>query len=161
MPHQHSSTKLTEVIFHGKYSGSALRCLEALQLQSEKVYFNIPEDLTVVDSEIIMSVLEKETYADLAISTSHWKVFANIISNVYFNCIKNGEELELLFFFDLNDLDIAPETGRVEVLKQWCSEFSKEYHLGQYICRMDAAGDEDYYFDEKGYGPLFYQLFRD
>ncbi|SMP29221.1 hypothetical protein SAMN06264346_11188 [Chryseobacterium profundimaris] len=46
----------------------------------------------------------------------------------------------------------------LDYVKIWTKEFQKNYNFEYYICQMDNANEEEYYFDSNGTGQLYDKL---
>ncbi len=65
-----------------------------------------------------------------------------------------------MFFFDLEDLNEATQKMNIDYLKEWAEEIQKEYNFNYFICQIDNANKEEYYFDSNGIGKLYDEISR-
>lgn len=43
-------------------------------------------------------------------------------------------------------------------LAVWCKNFSYTYNFEEFICQIDNANGDEYYFNKDDYGPLYYTI---
>ncbi|WP_285009603.1 hypothetical protein [Pedobacter faecalis] len=68
------------------------------------------------------------------------KVKDKSISSVFINLGQNADAMELLFFFDLEDLSQTQYIAK-NILKEWAHDFKDRYGFNHFICREELAGD--------------------
>lgn len=74
---------------------------------------------------------------------------------MFVNIGRNDDDFDLLFYFDIKDLDGNNYKLKVDHLNTWANNFCDRHNLNYFIGQMDNANDEEYYFDSNGIGPLY------
>lgn len=81
-----------------------------------------------------------------------------IVPKVFINLGRDNNDIEILFFFDLRDLNEATPGKNIDYLRKWMSEMKRKYHFQYFICQDDNAGEDAYYFDSNGIGRLYNKI---
>lgn len=149
---------LIEVIFKGLLSAIDLSLTRKLAEGAKEIYFNAPEISSVKSSDEVIEIIQSNPYVDLAINTNSLKVDQIVVPKVFINLGRNNDEIEILFFFDLDDLAIGTPADNLNYLKNWTIQIQQKYNFSYFICQMDNANEEEYYFDSNGIGKLFIAL---
>ncbi|WP_265130975.1 hypothetical protein [Chryseobacterium oranimense] len=145
---------LIEVIFKGLFSVIDFSFLEKILLNAKEVRLNDPEINFIKKFEETINVIHSNSYLDLVINTDFLDIKGKIIPRVFINLGRNNEEVEILFFFDLNDIKESNFKMNIDYLKSWTEEFQKKYNFEYFICQPDNADQHEYYFDANGQGKL-------
>lgn len=146
---------LIEIIFRGIFSVLDFSFLRELLAKAREVYFNFPEINSAVAYNDIIEIINSDTYIDLVINTDYLLINEKNIPKVFINLGRDNEDIELLFFFDLKDLGEATQKMNIDYLKSWAEEFQKRNNFGYFICQIDNANKDEYYFDIYGIGKLY------
>lgn len=146
---------LIELIFKGAASKLDYSFLRTLSYEARNIYFVSPEIDLPNNLDQIVNIINSYDYIDLAISTDHLKINEKVIPRVFANVGRNDDEIEVLLFFDLLDLKEPSPKANIDFLRNWTEQFQKEYNFKYFICQMDAADDDEYYFDNFGQGKLY------
>jgi len=144
-----------DIIFKGKFSTTNFNFLKELLVKANEVRFNSPETLVVDTYETVVEVFHSNSYADLVITTDSLVINEVNVPHVFINLTRDGNEVELLFYFDLKDLGIDSYKNKFDTLKNWTLAFNATYGFDYFVCQMDNGNEEEYYFDSNGPGPLY------
>lgn len=148
-------TTLIELIFKGGFSDINLDFLSELVLEAKEIRLNAPELSFSDEFDAIVKIFELNSYVDLVVTTDKLNIAGKIVKDVFINIGRNNNEIELLFYFDLKDLNGSANKSDIDNIKTWANSLQKKYNFIYCICQMDNAGDEEYYFDSNGIGPLY------
>lgn len=132
--------------------------LKDLLPKAEEVRFAFPEVDFSGDFDELLSIISSNDYVDLSIGTNHLKIGRKTIPSVFVNMGKNDEKIEVMFFFDLADLKEFTPKLNADYLRNGVEEFKKTHQFEYFICQMDNAGADEYYFDSNGTGKLYNNL---
>ncbi|MBO9620564.1 MAG: hypothetical protein J7539_16185 [Niabella sp.] len=146
---------LIEIIFKGVLSSVNFNFLKDLVMRAKELYFNSPEISSVKTFDEVIEILNANAYIDLVLNTDELKIYNKDVPKVFINLGRNYNDIELLFFFDLQDLNDLTVKESVDCLMDWTTEFKNNYKFDYFICRADNAGDGEYYFDSQGTGSLY------
>lgn len=149
---------LVEVIFRGLFSIVDFSFVKKLITDAREVYFTSPEINLQITYNTVIRIINSNSYVDLVINTDLLQMKNKIVPNVFINIGRNNEEIEILFFFDSNDLKESNEKMNIDYIKYWTVEFQKKYNFEYYICQMDNADEGEYYFDSSRIGQLYEKL---
>ncbi|MET3878792.1 hypothetical protein [Chitinophaga sp. OAE865] len=149
---------LIDVIFRGLLPALDLSFLKKLLTDAREVHFNFPENRLIKTFEEIIGVIRSNSYVDLAISTDCLDMEGKIVPKVFINLGRDNNDIEILFFFDLRDLNEATPGKNIDYLRKWMSEMKRKYHFQYFICQDDNAGEDAYYFDSNGIGRLYNKI---
>lgn len=148
---------LIEVIFKGLFSIVDFKFVKKLLIDAREVYFTSPEVNSPVTFSSAMRIINSKKYVDLVINTDCLQIKDKIVPKVFI-IGRTNEEIEILLFFDSKDLKETNEKMNIDYVKIWTKEFQKKYNFEYYICQMDNANEEEYYFDSNGTGQLYDKL---
>lgn len=151
---------LIELIFKGTFANVNLIFLKKLVAEAKEIYFNSPEISSIKTFEKVIETLISNTYVDLVITTDNLHINKETVSNVFINLERNDEKIEVLFYFDLNDLNKSISTESIDYLMNWMLEMQHEHNFQYFICQMDNADKNEYYFDSNGIGELYKEISR-
>jgi hypothetical protein len=151
-------TTLTEIIFKGIDSKIDFSFLSALLANSKETRFNAPEIVSSGLFEDVANVFNSESYVDFIITTNSLNISGQVVRDVFINLGLDDGEVELLFYFNLEDVGYLSFKDNIDHLRKWAEHFNSGYNFERYICQMDNAGDEEYYFNENELGPLYRKL---
>lgn len=144
---------LIELIFKGNRQSISLNFLEKIIIEAREIYFNSPELSTIKTFDQVVKIIDSNSYTDLAISTDKLEVYKKTIPKVFINLGCDNDEVDILFYFDLNDLNEPTLKANIDYLNNWAIEFKVKNGFDYFICQPD--GNEDgYYFDNNGIGNL-------
>jgi hypothetical protein len=152
------TSKLIEIIFKGIFLSTHPGFLSKLLIGSKELRFNSPEVSSNYNSYEVINIFQTNDYVDLVIITDKLEVNAKSIKNVFINICRNDTELKVLLYFDLNDVAIGTDKDNIDYLKSWTNEFMNKYNFEYFICQMDNANEDEYYFDTIGLGPLYSEI---
>ena len=130
---------LTEIIFKGRIAKLDLKFLEELILKSDLVRFNTPE-VENMDSHLIIDLLNKAEYADLAFDS----VNLDLAPNIFANLVLIDKKIELLFFLDLKDIKCKTHKEAVDIVIVWSKQFSETYNFDTFQCQVDNADEGEF-----------------
>ncbi|MGM9508120.1 hypothetical protein ACS5NO_10340 [Larkinella sp. GY13] len=151
-------TTLTEIIFKGISSILNFSFLADLLIQAKDVRFHAPDVPSTKNFEKIINIFNSDNYIDLVITTDNLNINGKYIPKVFINLGRNNEEFEILFYFDLKDLRGVNLKENIDFLKDWCYTFKNQYNFTNYVCQIDNAGEEEYYFNNAGLGSLYKKI---
>lgn len=149
---------LVDIIFRGTFSKLNFSFLESLLVNSKEVRFNDPAIDLVKDFEKIIAIIKSHDYFDLVINTDFFTVDEKTVPKVFINLSRNKQDVEILFFFDLDDLKEITLKESLNYLKEWMQKFQNKFGFEYFICQIDNANEDEYYFDIKGFGKLYNNL---
>jgi len=149
---------LIEIIFRGLFATVDYSFLGPFILNSKEVRFNSPEMPNLKDFGEVKSILDENEYADLIINTDLFYFGIKEVSKVFINFCKNGDQIEFLIFFDVTELNTGSLKLNIDYLKSWVEDFQIKHRFSYFICQMDNAQCDEYYFDQNGLGKLYYEL---
>ncbi|MFT3823042.1 MAG: hypothetical protein QM731_03945 [Chitinophagaceae bacterium] len=150
------TSTLIEIVFDGIYGKVNFEFLPQLLSGARDISLYDPEIPLPESLEDIVNVFDSNDYVDIVITTDQLNINDNIVKSGFINLGKNDENVELLLYFDLRELNEVIYKKEIEFLKKWVDEFVNTYRFQHFICKMDNAGEFEYYFDSNGWGP-FYQ----
>ena len=146
---------LVDVIFRGLVSMLDFSFLKDLLSNAREIRFSFPEDQVYETYDKVVDIINSDVYVDLIINTSCLLVGEKIVPRVFINLGRNNEDIEVLFFFDLNDIGEDTPIRNLEYLKGWMIKMQDNYHFQYFICQFDEAAEDEYYFDSNGIGKLY------
>lgn len=146
---------LVEIIFRGLLSSIRPDFLKDLILKAKDLYFNSPAVSAVRTFEEVTQIINSHSYIDLVINTNELGIYEHNLPRVFINFGRNNDEVELIFFFDLKDLSEPTIKESLDLLQNWVSEFKSAYQFNYFICQIDNAAKDEYYFDTFGKGKLY------
>ena len=149
------SSTITELIFSSSFSVVNIDFLFSLISDANEIRFNEPEFSSPFTAQDVLKNIYSNEYIDLVIITDKLEINGKIVKNVFINVGRNSDDFELLFYFDIKDLEGTNYKSKIEDLKNWADYFQNRYNFHYYIAQMDNAGDNEYYFDSNGWGPLY------
>jgi len=149
---------LIEVIFKGSFSKLDFSFLEKLIDEARELYFVSPEIPSVKSFDEVLIALNSNTYVDLVINTDHLIISEKTIPRVFMNLGRDDEDIEVLFYFDLNDLNEGSQKNNIDHLKKWVMNTESQFNFQYSICQADNANEDEYYFDSNGMGRLYEEL---
>jgi hypothetical protein len=150
-----TKTILVELIFRGKFNLSKLSFMIELLKNTREIRFNFPEIETQLNYKEIVDVFDLNDYVDFVITTDNLNISGQQVKNVFINIGLNEEVLEFFFFFDLKDLNKTSDKMSLDFLRIWCNEIIGKYLFDKVICKIDNGNELEYFFDERGFGPLY------
>lgn len=151
---------MVEIVFKGIFSALNFSFLRKLLTDAHEVYFNSPARNFVITFSSVIETMNFENYVDFVINTDCLHINEKVVSKVFINLGRKDEDVELLFFFDLKDINEPTQKMDIDYLKSWVEEFQKQYDFEYFICQMDNADEKEYYFNSNGLGPLYDKLSR-
>lgn len=146
---------LIEVICKGLFSALNFNFLEKILLHAKEIHFNDPELNSIKDFDEVISIINSNPYFDLVINTDFLDIKGKIVPRVFINLGRDNDEVEILFFFDVKDLEESNFKMSIDYLKDWIEEFQRKYNFNYFICQPDNADQYEYYFDTNGQGKLY------
>ncbi len=150
---------LIELIFKGLYSSLNFSFLEKFLFEAKEIRFNFPENQdSSISFDESLSIIHSNEYVDLTINTDHIEMSEKIVPRVFINFGRNNNEIELFFFFDVNDLNEQTLKKGIDFVRNWSKTIRTKYDFQYFICQMDNADSDEYYFDSNGIGKLYDDL---
>lgn len=146
---------LIEIIGKGVFTTLNFNFLRKMLLHAKEARFNDPEINSIKDFDEMINIINSNSYCDFVISTDFLDIRGKIIPRVFINLVRNNDEVEILFFFDLKDLKESNFKMSLDYLKDWIEEFQIKYNFNYLICQPDNADQHEYYFDTNGPGKLY------
>lgn len=147
-----------DLIFKGKASLVDLSFLRQLLDNAKESRFNDPERVSFEDYEELLKIIKGNDYIDFVITSDNLAIDNLTIKNVFVNLGLNEGEFELLYFFDLRDLNFSDSNNSLVFLKDWAGKFCYRYSFDYLLCRLDNGTENEYYFKKDGFGPLYETL---
>lgn len=149
---------LVETIFKGNSRKINFLFLHDLLIGAHQVYFNFPVSVKDVTPPNILATVNGNTYVDLVINTNNLLVNGKFVRKVFINLGKQDDLIDILFFFNVDDLGLDDSKANLKLLKLWAEKFAIMFGFEYFICQFDNAEKNEYYFDANGYGPLYDNL---
>jgi hypothetical protein len=149
---------LVDIIFKGKMPSLNLDFLKIWLDKCNYSYWTIPEDVGADSFADIVKTIQAESYVDFIISTNHLEVLEKHLKRVSINLVKDEEELEVLIFMDVADVDRAPIKENLTYINLWMLYMKDKYNFNSFRCQMDNGNSQEYFFDSTGPGPLMEQV---
>lgn len=146
---------LVDIVFTGEYSSLDFEFIKNLMSKSRVVRFNSPEISAPGKYEEAIAVFNSNEYADLVVITDHLDVDGVIIPHVFINLTRDENEFELLFYFDLKEFSSGAYKEKFAMLEAWARAYKANYGFNYFVCQINHASEEEYYFDSNGLGPLY------
>lgn len=147
---------LIEFIYRGLSKDVQTEFLKELLTEAREVYFNFPKvNATILSYSDVVKVIDSENYVDLVINTDYLHINSKVVPKVFINFGQSDENVELLYFFNSDDLGCLNNKAAIEYLNGWADNFFKTYRFNYFICQMDGADEDEYYFDSLGKGKLY------
>jgi hypothetical protein len=150
---------LIDLIFRGKQSKVDLTFLVELLANRKEARFDSPENVQFEDCNDVKNIISSVDYVDFVITTDNCNIDKQVVKDVFINLGLLDGEFELLFFFDLNDLNRSvAEKLNADYLRVWSEKFKNNYSFESFVCQMDNGNEKEYYFDSNGLSPLYTKL---
>ena len=153
-------SEAVDLVFRAPFDQVNLQCLAKILSENAAPLFNYPEGATAISFEEIVSVF-RISDCDLVFQDGNLNAGNRLIEHVFINPAKTGNDFEILFFFDLKDLKIESRKDALDCLQEFSRSFASEFNFNTFICRVDGDDDEDYYFDNGGYGPFYFKTIEE
>ncbi len=147
-----------DLIFKGKTGKIDFRFLELLLSNAKNAYFNYPLNHAISPISEVYAAVADNDYVDFVIIKEFLVINRKDVPKVFINMGRNFDDIDILFFFDINDINEPSLKMNFDYLKIWAHTFQAQFHFDQFVCQMDNADDKEYYFDSKGYGQLYHDL---
>ena len=144
-----------EIIFKGLFSVLNVGFLSELIVNARAMRFNYPEEFVATDLSQIVDIFNKAEYVDFVVTTNRFVINESAVPNVFINLTKDGNDAELLVYFDYEDVN--RDIG-IDKLIGWANVFQKKINFEYHVCQMDNADENEYYFDSNSKGPLYAKL---
>lgn len=140
-------TTLIDLIFRGSFSIIDFSFMKRLILQSREMNFNFPENISEITFEEIIKVFNSNNYVDFVISINCMSVDEIVIHDVFINIGREDENIEMLLFFDLKNLNNNFQEG-LDYLYHWSTSFKNKYCFEGFTCQTDGVNSEnEFYFE--------------
>ena len=152
------TSTLIEIVLKGLFSTVNLSFLKRQLDKAKEVRFNSPQLPQVSTFDEVAEVFQQNTYVDLVITTDKFCIDDRMVKNTFINLGRNDNDVELLLYFDLKDFDVDYDRLSIDYLKSWVDRFARQYNFEYFIAQMDNAGEDEYYFDKNGFGPLYISI---
>lgn len=149
---------LIELIYKGLLHKLNFTFLRNILMDAREVRFNFPELNFAMNIDEVIKTINSNSYVDLIINMDFLEIKEKIVPNVFINLSRNNDEIEVLFFLDLVDLKEATPKSNIDYLKNWAIEFTKKYNIEYFVCQIDNAEKDEYYFDSNGIGKLYKEM---
>jgi hypothetical protein len=149
---------LIEVVFRSLFSDVDFSFLEPIIVNSTSVRFNSPEIEFEGTYEDMKQILVSNDYTDVVILTDSFGVDQVLVKNVFINIGVNDKALEVLLYFDSKGIGFATHKENVDYLMSWANEFKNRYHFKYVIGQFDNGGEDECYFINNEFGPLYDSL---
>lgn len=146
---------LVDLIVRGNFFSINLSFIDTLIESCSAMYFVYPEFGEDIFPSEPISIIKGHDYVDFVINTSFLHIGPNPVPNVFINVGRDNDSFEILFFFDVNDIYGISEMDRFEKVRKWVEEFKQKYNFTYFTCQIDGEGDDDYFFNSNGIGPLY------
>ena len=148
---------LIDLIFAGKIDKVDLSFLSTEINLCRERHFNTPEEEIELNFRNVEKTLRSETYVDFSLATDKFHLDDLTIPRVFLNIIRNGEEVELLLYFDAKDVGPSSFSKNLRKVREFAVRFTKDSQFETFFCRPESGEDNEYYFDSKGDGPLMFE----
>jgi len=149
---------LTELIFKGNISMNNLSFLSEFLKIGRDQRFNTPDVSVPRGYNEIINVIKSYSYVDFVISIDVLCINEQRMKNVFVNFGIDDGITGLMLFLDLKDFGDETNKKKIERLRNWAFEFKENYGFESVVCRIDNGNEEEFYFNNRGWGPIYYQL---
>jgi hypothetical protein len=150
--------KLIDLIFKGEISKINLSFLEDILKNDIKRKLIFPEIDVSLRYEDIVNILNENSDVDFTVSTNKLNILEQIVPSVFIHLILNDNILELLFFFDPEDLRQDDYKANFNLLRIWALDFKGKYGFESVLCQIDNGNEDEYYFNDNDFGPMYKEL---
>lgn len=138
---------LVDLIFKGYVSKINFDFVAKVISRPREIKFNFPENISdkTYTSDKIIEIFKFNDYVDLIISTEMLDLDSIKFPDVFINIGCNGEEVEMLLFFDINDLNNDFQKG-LDILFDWSTSFKNKYYFESFFCQTDGVNNDDNFY---------------
>lgn len=147
----------TEIIFRDELKNVQKTFFEYLIKDSFQFSLLEPKSLSDLGSIDMIDILYHSEYVDL-IFNKKLRFVDYEIPDVFVNIGIDNRLLDVLFYFDLRDFDSHNYKNIVDSLFIWSKQISQEYNIKEFVCQIDNANPDEFYFNQDQFGIIYYQL---
>lgn len=154
-------SSLFEVVFENIAKSNVIRLLLLLIAGAGKIInAQCSEDIRLIvsgelDVKALDSVLNFQGGVAVLINLDYLKVGGVILPKVLLRLVKYGEQYDIDFNFDSNDLENVDMMSLVTELHDHAKEIAKDHDVGAFFGGMEPAADEDTrFFTNNDWGPM-------
>jgi hypothetical protein len=148
-----------DILLNGSKQEIENNFLEEFLEKASQLTFNDPPILANDNLDYILQIIKENEYIDLVI-ISDLTFGEETVKNIFINIGVDNDGVEVLLFFDLLELKKDPRTA-LHIIKSWCASFADTYNCHSYVCQIDNGDEDEYYFNEKGWGHCLMILVND
>ena len=154
-------SSLFEVVFENVVKSNVIRLLLLLIAGAGRIVnAQCSEDIRLIvagelDAKALDSVLNFQGDVTLSINLGDLKVGGVILPKVLLRLVKYGEQYDIDFNFDSNELENVDMMSLVTQLHDHAKEIARDNDVDTFFGGMEPASDEDTrYFTNNDFGPL-------
>lgn len=154
-------SSLLEVVFENVIQRNVGRLLLLLIAGAGRIVnAQCSEDIVLIvsgklDANALNSVLNFQGDVALSVSLSNLKFGGVIFPKVLVRLVKYGEQYDIDFNFDPDELEGVDMMSLVKQLHDHAKEIARDSEVDTFFCGMEPASDKDTrYFTNDDFGPL-------
>ncbi len=154
-------SSLLEVVFENIVRSNVIRLLLLLIAGSDRIInVQCSEDIRLIvggelDAKALDSVLNFQGNVTVLINLSDLKVGGITLPKVLLRLVKYGEQYDIDFNFDSNELESMDMMSLVTELHDYAKEIARDNDVGTFFGGMEPASDVDTrYFTNDDFGPV-------
>jgi hypothetical protein len=141
---------LIDLIFTGKVELVNFGFLHQFIGDFDEAYGMTPEIPSIATIEEVILLLKSRPYAHITTRTDHLILDDKKIKHVYVGLTADNGSMELLLFFNLNDVGSTSPKSAVDFLRAWAKKSCETYNFDYVVCQMDEGNENERYFDSNG-----------
>ncbi|MGE7773786.1 hypothetical protein ACQKLP_03645 [Chitinophaga sp. NPDC101104] len=144
-----------DLVFRGNLPRLNLAFLEFLPDKSIEIMMDDPADVEVQTGGEIMDVFRRHPTADCIFKTNDLVIANRKLKYAFIHIMRMGNTVELLLFFDAQELSAPTFKKNLDLLAAWSASFREEFGFDEFDCRIDNGDADERYFNDQGTGPLY------
>lgn len=153
------SKELVDVVFIGVYNDGIYNLLSYLLLNGKMCGYAQYNEKEIAREDFRFDEIGQGSYVFFSLGMSVLTLENYVIPDLYIDFTKQGDNVKILLFFDIEDLVGITTRDKLDGLKFWCDRIKDKYSFSIYSCCMDNGDVTDInelYFDSEGrYGSLY------
>ncbi|WP_121964596.1 hypothetical protein [Myroides sp. N17-2] len=151
--------ELIDVVFIGVYNDSIYNLLSYLLLNGKMCDYAQYNGKEIAREDFHLAEIGQGSYVFFSLGMRVLTLENYVIPDLYIDFTKQDDNLEILLFFDIDNLGGITTQDKLDGLKLWCDRIKDKYSFSTYSCCMDNGDVTDInelYFDSEGrYGSLY------
>ncbi|MCC9042298.1 hypothetical protein LNQ81_06280 [Myroides sp. M-43] len=150
---------LIDVVFIGVYNDCIYNLLSYLHLNGKMCDYVQYNEKEIARENFRLDELGQGSYVFFSLGMSVLTLENYVVPDLYIDFTKQGDNVEILLYFDIEDLVGITTRDKLDGLKLWCDRVMLIYSFSTYSCCMDngdVTDTNELYFDSEGrYGSLY------